>query len=126
MIRLFEKGKSVFVFAAVVSLVALVAVACGGDDDDDGTTPGATNAAGGIDYSKLRGELRIDGSSTVFPIAEAAEEEFRSEAKNVRVNVALSGTGGGFEKFCRGETVISNASRPIKTGAGSETEKCTT
>jgi len=125
MLQLFSKGKWAYLFAALVSLVALVAVACGGDDDDDGTEPDGSPAAGGIDYSKLSGELRIDGSSTVFPIAEAAEEEFRSEAKNVRVNVALSGTGGGFEKFCRGETVISNASRPIKTGAGSETEKCT-
>src|SRR5688500_2158193 len=126
MLQLFSKGKWAYLFAALVSLVALVAVACGGDDDDDDTEPDGSPAAGGIDYSKLSGELRIDGSSTVFPIAEAAEEEFRSEAKNVRVNVALSGTGGGFEKFCRGETVISNASRPIKTGAGSETEKCTT
>jgi phosphate transport system substrate-binding protein len=125
MLQLFSKGKWAYLFAALVSLVALVAVACGGDDDDDDTEPDGSPAAGGIDYSKLSGELRIDGSSTVFPIAEAAEEEFRSEAKNVRVNVALSGTGGGFEKFCRGETVISNASRPIKTGAGSETEKCT-
>ncbi len=126
MIRFFKRGKWAYLLAALVSLVALFAVACGGDDDDDdGTTPDGSNGAGGIDYDNLSGELRIDGSSTVFPIAEAAEEEFRSEAKDVRVNVALSGTGGGFEKFCRGETVISNASRPIKTGAGSETEKCT-
>jgi phosphate binding protein len=67
----------------------------------------------GIDYSSLGGEIRIDGSSTVFPISEAVAEEF-SLVSNTRVNVAFSGTGGGFEKFCRGETQISDASRPIK------------
>ncbi|MCC7366569.1 MAG: PstS family phosphate ABC transporter substrate-binding protein [Dehalococcoidia bacterium] len=124
---------------AALAMVSSLAVACGGDDDDDDATTTtttssatssatgtATSAAAKVDYSKLSGELRIDGSSTVYPISEAAAEEFGKAAKGVRVNVALSGTGGGFEKFCRGETVISNASRPIKTGAGSETEKCTT
>lgn len=126
MLHTFLKGKRAYLLATAVSLVALAAVACGGDDDDDGNGGGSTTPnTTGIDYASLSGELRIDGSSTVFPIVEAAEEEFRSVAKDVRVNVALSGTGGGFEKFCRGEIVISNASRPIKTGAGSETEKCT-
>jgi phosphate transport system substrate-binding protein len=58
--------------------------------------------------------IRMDGSSTVFPIAEAMAEEFQiSKRGKVRVTVGLSGTGGGFKKFCRGETDISNASRPI-------------
>ncbi|MDZ4278513.1 MAG: PstS family phosphate ABC transporter substrate-binding protein [Dehalococcoidia bacterium] len=57
--------------------------------------------------------VRVDGSSTVFPISEAAAEEFSKETR-ARVNVGFSGTGGGFEKFCRGETQISDASRPIK------------
>lgn len=56
--------------------------------------------------------IRIDGSSTVYPITEAVAEEFQ-KAKKVRVTVGISGTGGGFKKFCRGETDISNASRPI-------------
>jgi phosphate transport system substrate-binding protein len=102
--------------------------ACGGDDDDDdapagtattassGTTAASATtaaAAGKIDYSKLSGSVRIDGSSTVFPISEAVAEEFSKVAKGVRANVAFSGTGGGFEKFCRGEIEVSNASRPI-------------
>ncbi len=58
--------------------------------------------------------VKIDGSSTVFPITEAVAEEFQKSTKGkVRVTVGISGTGGGFKKFCRGETDISNASRPI-------------
>jgi len=58
--------------------------------------------------------VRIDGSSTVFPITEAVAEEFQNAKRGkVRVTVGISGTGGGFKKFCRGETDISNASRPI-------------
>jgi phosphate transport system substrate-binding protein len=58
--------------------------------------------------------IKIDGSSTVFPIAEAVAEEFQiSKRGKVRVTVGIGGTGGGFKKFCRGETDISNASRPI-------------
>ena len=58
--------------------------------------------------------IKIDGSSTVFPISEAYAEEFQIQKRGkVRVTVGVSGTGGGFKKFCRGETDISNASRPI-------------
>ncbi|HLA36072.1 MAG TPA: PstS family phosphate ABC transporter substrate-binding protein [Rhodocyclaceae bacterium] len=58
--------------------------------------------------------VKVDGSSTVYPITEAVAEEFQKAKKNaVRVTVGISGTGGGFKKFCRGETDISNASRPI-------------
>ncbi|MGB7413564.1 MAG: PstS family phosphate ABC transporter substrate-binding protein, partial [Thermosynechococcaceae cyanobacterium] len=61
------------------------------------------------------GKISIDGSSTVFPITEAVAEEFQKEVKGkVKVTVGISGTGGGFKKFCAGETDISNASRPIK------------
>ncbi len=63
---------------------------------------------------KLSGTIAIDGSSTVYPITEAVAEEFRNEARDVRVTIGVSGTGGGFKKFGRGETVISDASRPIK------------
>lgn len=62
----------------------------------------------------LTGTIKIDGSSTVFPITEAVAEEFRSEQPDVKVTIGVSGTGGGFNKFSRGETNISNASRPIK------------
>ena len=65
--------------------------------------------------------VEIDGSSTVFPITEAVAVNFKEKAKDIRVTVGISGTGGGFKRFCRGETVISGASRPIKE---SEIELC--
>lgn len=69
------------------------------------------------------GEIRIDGSSTVFPITEAAAEEFRTEAPNTRVTIGVSGTGGGFQKFLRGETDINNASRDIQPSEKDQAEK---
>jgi len=57
--------------------------------------------------------VKVDGSSTVFPITEAVAEEFQKANKGTKVTVGISGTGGGFKKFCRGETDISDASRPI-------------
>ncbi|MBL8413068.1 MAG: PstS family phosphate ABC transporter substrate-binding protein [Propionivibrio sp.] len=58
--------------------------------------------------------VKVDGSSTVYPITEAVAEDFQKSKKNaIKVTVGISGTGGGFKKFCRGETDISNASRPI-------------
>ncbi|PZV09512.1 MAG: protein sphX [Leptolyngbya sp.] len=58
--------------------------------------------------------IQIDGSSTVFPVTEAMAEEFMAESRGTQVTVGVSGTGGGFKKFCAGETDISNSSRPIK------------
>ncbi len=77
----------------------------------------------GKNSNRLSGEVKIDGSSTVFPITEAVAEEFQRENPNVRVTVGVSGTGGGFEKFVRGETDINNASRPIKESEKRECEK---
>jgi phosphate transport system substrate-binding protein len=57
--------------------------------------------------------IKIDGSSTVYPITEAVAEEFQKAKKGIKVTVGISGTGGGFKRFCRGETDISDASRPI-------------
>jgi phosphate transport system substrate-binding protein len=57
--------------------------------------------------------VKIDGSSTVFPVTEAVAEEFQKANRNLKVTVGISGTGGGFKKFCRAETDIQNASRPI-------------
>lgn len=73
--------------------------------------------------------IRVDGSSTVFPITEAVAEEFQTGKRGqVRVTVGVSGTGGGFKKFCRGETDLQNASRPIqaavKPGEPGELESC--
>jgi phosphate transport system substrate-binding protein len=71
---------------------------------------------GAKESEKLQGEIKIDGSSTVYPITEAVAEEFRIEQPDVKVTVGVSGTGGGFNKFGRGEIDINNASRPIKDG----------
>ena len=58
--------------------------------------------------------VKVDGSSTVFPVTEAVAEDFQKAKKgSMKVTVGISGTGGGFKKFCRGETDIANASRPI-------------
>ena len=70
---------------------------------------------------ELAGTIEIDGSSTVFPITQAVAEEFYKEHSDVRVNVGVSGTGGGFKRFQVGETDINDASRPIKS---SEAETC--
>jgi phosphate transport system substrate-binding protein len=85
--------------------LALAAAACGGGDDAGGTGAGGETA--------LSGDIVIDGSSTVAPITEATAEEFRKEQSGVKVTVGTSGTGGGFTKFCAGETDISDASRAI-------------
>ena len=63
---------------------------------------------------EISGTIKIDGSSTVYPITEAVAEEFRVDHRKVNITIGVSGTGGGFNKFGRGETDISNASRPIK------------
>lgn len=89
------------------SSLALALTACGG-----GGTSEQGGGTGGD--SGLSGSVSIDGSSTVFPITEAMAEEFQGKHSGVRVTVGVSGTGGGFKKFCSGETDISNASRPIK------------
>lgn len=107
--------------AASVALTVLTA-ACGGGTDQAVTPEGGeaateTASAGG----ELSGDVAIDGSSTVFPITEAMAEEFRKTYPDVRTTVGVSGTGGGFKKFCAGETDIANASRPIKE---SEAKAC--
>ena len=77
-------------------------------------TPSTGGSTGGeTDYGSLEGRVNIDGSSTVFPVSQAMAEEFSLVASNVQVPVGVSGTGGGFELFCGGETDISDASRPI-------------
>jgi phosphate transport system substrate-binding protein len=71
-------------------------------------------AAAAPQSARAQTAIKIDGSSTVFPISEALAEEFQIQKRGkVRVTVGVSGTGGGFKKFCRGETDMSNASRPI-------------
>ena len=82
---------------------------------------GAQEASPETDLAGLEGEISYDGSSTVGPITEAVAEEFNAEAENVEVAGDISGTGGGFERFCAGETDIQNASREI---AEDETAAC--
>ncbi|HEY7471106.1 MAG TPA: PstS family phosphate ABC transporter substrate-binding protein [Gemmatimonadota bacterium] len=92
------RHRSISLFALVL---AAGAWACGG---------GGETAEEGA----LSGPIEIDGSSTVYPISEAVAEEFQRENPQTRVAVGVSGTGGGFKRFCAGETDISDASRPIK------------
>jgi phosphate transport system substrate-binding protein len=89
---------------ALVAFLILFVSACG-----DATTDGATGNGNG----QLEGTIIIDGSSTVTPLITVAAEDFQAANPGVRVTVATSGTGGGFEKFCVGETDVSMASRPI-------------
>ncbi|MEA5452874.1 PstS family phosphate ABC transporter substrate-binding protein [Leptolyngbya sp. CCNP1308] len=94
--------------SALVAMMASLA-ACGGGSQT--ATPDAdTEMAAGSDLS---GSVLVDGSSTVFPISEAMAEEFGAVNPDVAVTVGVSGTGGGFKKFCAGETDITGASRPI-------------
>lgn len=86
-----------------------------------GATAGLVACGGSAGGDGLSGMVAIDGSSTVFPISEAMAEEFQIANRGVRVTVGISGTGGGFKKFCGGETDISDASREIKD---SELELC--
>jgi phosphate transport system substrate-binding protein len=95
---------------AIAGSLAFGVVACGDDEDSGSSNSEANASAGGGDIS---GSIAIDGSSTVAPFAEAAGELFNEENPDVQITVGTSGTGGGFEKFCAGETDISSASRPI-------------
>jgi phosphate transport system substrate-binding protein len=92
----------------VSGALALGVAACGGDDDDDSDS-GSSDTPGG-----LSGDIRIDGSSTVGPLTERIAENFQQENSDVKVSVGTSGTSGGFEKFCAGETAINDASRAIE------------
>ena len=92
-------------------LAMVAAVGCGASAQD--ARPGHSGAGASL--------VTLDGSSTVFPISEAVAEEFQKVQHSARVTVGISGTGGGFQKFCRGETDISDASRPI---SATEVEAC--
>lgn len=100
-----------FRLLGLATLAVLATTACSSGEQQSSTGGG----------SALSGDVKVDGSSTVFPIGEAMAEEFQKGNGDVRVTVGVSGTGGGFKKFCAGETDISNASRPIKS---SEMELC--
>ncbi|HSP61030.1 MAG TPA: PstS family phosphate ABC transporter substrate-binding protein [Ornithinimicrobium sp.] len=103
---------------SLVAAAVLALAACGNGDDATDDATAAAGAEGGSaedgDDGTLSGDIAIDGSSTVTPLTEPAAELFMQENPDVRVAVGTSGTGGGFEKFCNGETDISMASRQIK------------
>jgi phosphate transport system substrate-binding protein len=95
-----------------LAVLALGAAGCGRDDDDSEAQDTAT-IADTTTGEELQGDVIADGSSTVGPLTTAAAEAYRGEQPGVNVEVGISGTGGGFERFCAGETDISDASRPI-------------
>ncbi len=91
-------------------VLALTLAACGGDDE-----PAENGDPGSSSEEALSGSIEIDGSSTVGPLTDAISEEYAAVQPDVTVTLGISGTGGGFERFCgTGDTDISNASRPIK------------
>jgi len=101
-----RRTRKITALAAAGAAIALAfgVAACGSDD----------NGGGGGGDKNLSGKITLDGSSTVLPFAQAAAELFNEDNPNVKITVGSSGTGGGFEKFCNGETDISDASREIK------------
>ena len=105
------QGRRV-IAAASLALVIVTLAACGRSSQD---ARGSSSASSGPSL------VTLDGSSTVFPISEAVAEEFQKVEKGVNVTVGISGTGGGFQKFCRAEIDISDASRPISP---TEVEAC--
>jgi phosphate transport system substrate-binding protein len=100
--------KTKWLAAACASLVVPVALAACGNDDESSSDSGGDGASG------LSGTIAIDGSSTVQPFAQAAAELFGEDNPDVKITVGAAGTSGGFEKFCAGETDISDASRSIE------------
>jgi phosphate transport system substrate-binding protein len=103
-----------FLLALAASGALAFGVAACGDDDEEPTASSGTTTEESSSGGELSGQIAIDGSSTVAPFAEAAAELFQEENSGVQITVGTSGTGGGFEKFCAGETDVSNASRAIK------------
>ncbi|MBI2850909.1 MAG: PstS family phosphate ABC transporter substrate-binding protein [Chloroflexi bacterium] len=96
---------------AIMAVAAVLMAGCGNSQTAPPTSSG------------LSGTIEIDGSSTVFPITEAVAEEFRKINPQVRINVGISGTGGGFKRFVAGETRISDASRPISASEKEQAAK---
>jgi phosphate transport system substrate-binding protein len=122
------------ILTAVLAILMVFAAACGNGNSENNSAAGnaANNTTQGENNTvnepapaeaNLSGTIEVDGSSTVYPLTEAAAEEFSKSQKDVRVTVGVSGTGGGFKRFCAGEIAIADASRPIKD---SEDELCKT
>ena len=99
-------SKKAFVTVTMILVVAILALTGCGSSQPTQAQP--------AEEAKLSGEIRIDGSSTVFPITEAMAEEFNATYPDIKIPIGISGTGGGFTKFTNKETDINDASRPIK------------
>lgn len=110
--------KTVGLTAMIGTMLALAA--CGGNNESSPSNSSDSSKENGTE--QLSGQIKLDGSSTVYPIMEAIVEEYQAEQPNVKVSVASSGTGGGFKAFIAGETDFSNASRPIKDEEKTELE----
>ena len=108
---LIGNGNTLSLFMGSMLLLVMLVVGCGDDSNSSSNLDLVDPSRGDINMS---GSVEIDGSSTVYPVSEAVAEEFNELYPNVRVNVGVSGTGGGFKRFTAGETDISDASRPIK------------
>jgi len=115
-VRIRPVPRLVLLLLALAALT-LGAAGCGREENDTADAPATTEAAGGEQTTEaeeeLSGDVIADGSSTVGPLTTAAAEAFLEVQPDVNVEVGISGTGGGFERFCAGETDISDASRPI-------------
>jgi phosphate transport system substrate-binding protein len=115
-----------------LALIATIALgACSGSGataspSSDATSEAAPSEAAPSEMADLSGTITIDGSSTVYPITAAVAEDFQIANSGVQVPVAFSGTGGGFKKFCIGETDLNDASRPIKAEDDGEGVACAT
>jgi len=114
-------GVAVLAIAAVSTACSSSGAPTSGVAGASGTPAGTLAPAG----AGLSGTVTIDGSSTVYPITEAVAEEFQKANPGVKVTVAFAGTGGGFKKFCNGETDMNDASRPIKKDDAGEGQACT-
>lgn len=109
--------------AVLSTTIVLMLAACGAPQNDSATATSAPAAAPVAAPANVAAQvIQVDGSSTVYPITEAVAEEFQIQNQGkLKVTVGVSGTGGGFKKFCRGELDIANASRPIQK---SEMDAC--
>ena len=112
-VRQLASARSLLIIGLFVTMIF---VACSSDDQPTQapTTAQTSQQDAALSVSTLSGEIVIDGSSTVYPVTVAAAEDFRKLHPEVQIPVGISGTGGGFKKFTAGETLISDASRPIK------------
>ncbi len=117
----------------LVLLIVLSAACTSAGTSPSGSAAGGPSSAPDISASggapasapaDLSGSVNIDGSSTVYPITEAVAEEFQKANPGVKVTAGFAGTGGGFKKFCNGETDINDASRPIKADDAAEGAAC--